>query len=494
MCSLYSHEDFTSLMAGGVGYLRARRMKAHLSVCETCLAEWQATAQLWASIRGLSATHAPAALRQKIAAHLTSPAARPRPAGRRVVLGALGASCAAVVLAILLVPARPTFAFGDVVQAMESIQNATWTETVYESGAQGQMESRVEVWARPEPPAVSYRYRSGSKFKDGQPLNSPEIVMLLDERGNITHDVSRNQWTLSQHGNESRESRHNGMREQVLRTLIGPRHSIPSDARRPIDPTGSPEWRRDYVQEGGQPLVRFREVHGNPFWRQEETMWIDPNTRRVVRRELTNVVREQGREKTWHMVAEGFRYNQAPPPDTFDLDPPEGTAAATSAGHFNYDDHRLGVWDRLTQEERESIKRVISRVVTAWGRGERAAFAREWDFDGVKRLPAVTAGGIAVRTAADHRKHWYRRLEGMRAKPARTTTSVQNILRLGDLPPNVLRGRGMEGLGPDVADLLMVPTVVDFPISRTASTGQQGFFFLRKDGPGYKVVRWDFAW
>ena len=105
------------------------------------------------------------------------------------------------------------------------------------------------------------------------------------------------------------------------------------------------------------------------------------------------------------------------------------------------------------------------------------------------------AGRVIVQTADERQVEWRTRVSRMRSKPVSTKADLQNIIALKDFPPDSLtRDLGFWSLPPEAADLLLVPTVVRCPLAQGSFTAMRGFFYLRRERDGFKVIRWDFGW
>ena len=412
---------------------------------------------------------------------------------RRLIFGTVGALSAAILIGVASLSLRTSPAFADVLQAMQSVRTATWVETIIESRSDGEYQRRERICARLNPPALSRTAVDGWKT-NGQAGPTPGMITLQDARGMLVHWQKHERWDLLPGWNGPGGGTLNIARQEVLRNLLGPRDATAGSKPIAGTPIETSHWERDTVQQNGHTFLRFHKAYGNQFFGGEEAIWADPETRLIVRREVATRELREGKEQRWRSVAEDFRYNDRALVTSLDLAPPPGTPVQSAGFHF--EDRRFGIWDSLSKAQRDQIVRLIDQTVAAWGKGDYPRFAEGWDFDHTGGLPRVNqAGKVIVQTADERQVEWRTRVSRMRSKPVSTKADLQNIIALKDFPPDSLtRDLGFWSLPPEAADLLLVPTVVRCPLAQGSFTAMRGFFYLRRERDGFKVIRWDFGW
>lgn len=493
MCSRFRFEEWTGLAAGELPARTSRRLNAHLAICASCADEWRSLEQLWAAASDVSRMEAPAAFRERVAASLPPAPVRDRRPPRRVLLGALAAASAALPLAFLLVPARRSLAYADVLHAMQSVQTAEWTETTEMTGPRVRYTGTANVWARVDPPAVFTR-SSGVIWSHGRVTRNDYTETLQDYRGMLFHDLRDDRWSAA--ADWGRADRTAGTRAIVRDDLTGSRDLQEGmNQREPLAArhAGITSMTGEYLRYNGRALYLFRSSESTPFWSREELVWVDPQTRRVVRRELTSRDSRDGQPEMRRDVETGFRYDVALPPGTLDVEPAHVTVPVGDA--ITWDDQTQGLWSGMPDQQKRHIDGLLAELVTAWGHGDFADFCGLWDFGFETGLPrATTTGQAIITTPAQREREWEQRLAKRRQEPLTATGHVQNVFAMRTLPEANLRLLGMSSLPPKASELLIVPMTAQIPLGHGASTGAQGFVYLRREGDQYRVVRWDFPW
>jgi hypothetical protein len=173
------------------------------------------------------------------------------------------------------------------------------------------------------------------------------------------------------------------------------------------------------------------------------------------------------------VVGEGYRYDLAPPPDTFAWQVPPGKQEEDLTSRE--------VWRELPEGERRAIRKTIDRSNSAWVARDFARFAAVWDFDYLNRFPRVNGSG------AQRRRAWKTRMGNQpryargkwRKWDSRVVTAVKQrqYALLGSLP---ISERAV--LKVDTASRVTWP---DGSSEETYPT-----YYLAKEGRAYRIIDW----
>jgi len=309
--------------AGGeLGWRTAWRVRRHLAGCAACAAQLAEIRQLDARARAWRDVPAPAGLGGRIAAALPSapPALSAPPrrmrVTRRAAVGLAGTAAVAAAFFWLLPgqPGRPTIAFADVVKAMANVNVMAWTDssTIYGENKKVVSQGVTQVWMRHNPPAYA-RINLPGPFQ-------PERSQTLEDQRGLMDILPKNKYILSRDRNNIP-----GLVKAYASFFVAPLALLES--------TSSSKGEK--VTLNGQSVLKFagvRHLYGSfpnttalPQHRVpidlEVTLWIDPATKRVVQmaeRSTTN-----GKPVDTGVQTQ-IRYDETPPPNTFDVVPPPG--------------------------------------------------------------------------------------------------------------------------------------------------------------------------
>ncbi|WP_309721664.1 hypothetical protein [Armatimonas sp.] len=142
---------------------------------------------------------------------------------------------------------------------------------------------------------------------------------------------------------------------------------------------GSGNWKSDRIRERGMDYIRYRRYsvkkHYFPYKtisRILETVFVDPKTKLIVRRESRHVYTNSsgsGRnESVW--IEDGFRYNLAPPAGAFDITPPLGKL-------FRLRDYRLR---EVSEQDKKILEQQARKAMQAWNQKDTKSFGDLFDF------------------------------------------------------------------------------------------------------------------
>ncbi len=369
--------QLNALADGALPPLRAWPVRRHLVHCPACATAYAEIMQMGSEARAWRNAAPPAALTIRITLALPPQTARlentamilerPQPAAipprrfvtRKARTALALAACLVVVLAFTLWPSKQAplpAAYADTVLAMQRVHSIAWTQTVTNykpDGSQG-IHQVEQTWVRRDPPAIA-------------------TLVLPDPS---THGISGGYRTLKD-ARGSRRTKLSGGETQLrpLRTPIAEQvrdtlaslTSFSALSSSPLTSNGVPvaythtPWQQEPVTREGQTLLRFRQDIAATFPVQPHeamrgpavlhiTVWVNPQTHRVYRREVQLAIPTFGR---LDVIAEHIVYDQPAPAGVFDIAassasspqsqvsvpaPPQESPAEVSASEHN--EHR----------------------------------------------------------------------------------------------------------------------------------------------------------
>ncbi|MDQ2687192.1 MAG: zf-HC2 domain-containing protein [Armatimonadota bacterium] len=419
-----NHSQLNALTDGELGIWAAARLRRHLRTCPTCAEEYEAIQNLGLRMQAWRDVTAPAGLEARIASVL--PQARQTTAQKRFTWRPLAAvAVAGVVFAAIVLftpgqPGQPAIAFADVERAMQNIQTARWVETTTDFNSDGSVGEQYasELWVRTEPPAEA-RISLPQSFHPYPGESLDDLRTLFDSRGQTTYDATAHRYSLDpmpfHPALKSKAARDQFLQSMVRGDLILPRERAEATAPQsraygPIQTRISASRR---VSLDGRPVIRFESentLRSGDGETVATVIFADPDTRRIVRRETRFI-------KSGHLtrleVCDHYGYNEAPPPDTFNLTPPPGVTVEITRPELRPPGDPLREAPvRLSPADKKAIERVITQSHFSWLQGNWANFAAVWDFDyyGVyqqaylKAHPEFTPA--RKPTVAQHRHNW----------------------------------------------------------------------------------------
>ncbi len=319
MCRLSASDQFTALASGELGRWRTARLQRHIAQCSTCRTEWEATRDLWSLAQTLQSDVVPDSLRARIAERLTAlispelPSTSERTPNRagawRWGAALAGAGLTLAVAVTMLLPGRSNFAFADVAQAMQKVGAIRFSLSAFNVETDGRQEpmGKTTFWVRPHPLTIAHREGQRRFVEDGLRAWSIDT-----KTGAVTTEP-------------------NPMRTEGLDMILAPRTPLSAMVQRNTGATSefpSHPWTVRRVTLEGREVVQFRRTSeaatdDKTITREEmeQTVWVDPKTRLVVRSEGTETFRQADGQPAaiGRVVLDGFHYNEAPPAGAFDL-------------------------------------------------------------------------------------------------------------------------------------------------------------------------------
>lgn len=384
------------------------------------------------------------ALRARIRDAVLTRSNVPSPPRRALLLGAAALTsvgCLVGTGVLLLLPGtlvQPTPAFAQVQAAMSTIRQAHWTvrEISYDSSGKEAGHSSGEYWASLTPP----RYASREDLYKPATASAPAQMVkgyrhLQQTTGWIYYDAGHDryirhpQWPFRVPPEESERNR--ALRDYILSQIMLPPGKDAPPADKPFPAYGPGEsvrfpgakWTVSSARLNGQRADLFVQDYvppSHPEWQRylQTKLWVDPKTRRVLRRE----------QRQWHpphgpvaflTIAENFRYDDTPPPGTFTLTPPPGATVLTRGA---------SLWNRLTSAEKQALQQAIAHTEQGWQQGDFAQFAADWNF-------AFPTGIINATHSTDHRRQWQDQVQHQKGRWAEWRSRITDVTSPSDVTP-----------------------------------------------------------
>lgn len=400
-----SHLKETELLA--LAREPGKKRPAHLATCPACREKLAATERLLAHVQ--APFPLPGDLNERTFRALPAPKPTARPLWKPLALGTAIAALAGVGVFALLPggPVRPTPSFAQVEKAMREVNTATWTETTYSVGADGKERDspRWECWAQVDSARIA---RRPEKLGEGWEAS---LVFTEGDRAWYVRP-QRHQWLARDAWGQERKLRPSiTSRELVREHILFPRD--PSEKATHSDISNHIETKRTAWKSAPETkLLRFvREettvVKGweAPPFQITESVWVEPKTYRIVRRERLQHVPAtwKGRPtffRSSRQVSENYRYDEAPPPGTFSVPLPK------VGEPFVFDDNGLWKKGRVPNAaDGAAMRKALAQAADAWKRRDVKGFLACWDWKSQKLILNARMWGMAPEEQTEQ-SHW----------------------------------------------------------------------------------------
>ncbi|MGC4044202.1 MAG: hypothetical protein QM758_10420 [Armatimonas sp.] len=372
--------ELLSLALGQVSERRRKTLEAHLGSCATCQQEHTALVQLRSAVRERT-PQVPDGLAERTWRTLPM-VEKPRRRWRPLAIGT-GTAALAGILALTLLPGtpiHPTPAFAQVKQAMDKVNTATWKEAVYFTRQDGKEEkiSDRECWAQVSSAQISYREKGDTSKKD---------LMIVDGEHMWDISLKRRQWRLLDAWRAKRRffpstSAADLVRQEILFPRDPAAWQERMDTSVPAESAPHMPAQSAWKMERDGDLLRFRmqttipSSSGQPVG--TETVWVNPDTYRIVRRERIFHISIRNVKKpyllTSRKVCDNYRYDITPPVGVFTVPVPEpGTPY---------------VFANMSQKQKppstkevQAVLQTVNRAASAWNRKDASGFLACWDWN-----------------------------------------------------------------------------------------------------------------
>ncbi len=356
-----ARQQLNALTDGELGRWQTWQIQRHLRRCADCTDELAAIRQLGEQARTWRAAAAPANLQARImqtlmqsqaegsvlslsneenltmqpfdnsmmpssqiaVGELEGNGSKPLTAPRHIRLGwnwrpiavFSGLGVMAILLALFLLPTRKSFAFADVLTAMQNIRTIHWTVKAngFNSSVPTDDESKLtvmEAWARLDKPA--YALLAG-------PNGEVKTLMVPGKQSTFISKEKISEMPMPWLGNG--DNKENALRKFILAQLISPIADADAKTKEGNaleELQDYPVFHREDVILEGRRVVRFSSNSKFGEGRFLYSLWVDPETRLIVRSEtqMPNPVKGQ---PDLVSIAAQFRYNEEPPAGIFDI-------------------------------------------------------------------------------------------------------------------------------------------------------------------------------
>jgi hypothetical protein len=402
MCPRYNStlEQLPRLLAGDLSPVAAWRLRRHLNACAECAADAESVRALFRVAAGNASTQEPdAELGARTWTRISAPGAtRPvaPPPGRRVLprrvivsaAALAGAGTLAVAFSLLPgTPIQPTVAFAQVEKALESVRTASWIETTIQYRGTGDAEEpqSMQVWVSTAPPRLIHL-----ALPDARGMRRG-YDSILTERMTVGRVVPDGMYSVDVH-KPSQLSVEKWTRRLLRNAILFPRD--PSQAGTEDVSTGfrnvrAKPWKMERTVLNGRPVLRFQRTLGAyepdgayPF---TETVFAEPDTYRVVRKELLATNPKTGKPR-WRSYAEGYQYDKPAPATVDEIMPPVGKPVQL---WFH------GADSKVPLSTRQRFRPLIDQAGDAWRRRNWKAFDAVTNFSAYVRSTDMNFDGGA---------------------------------------------------------------------------------------------------
>lgn len=331
---------------------------------------------------------------------------------------------------------------------MDEIETASWIETRTRWGQyDGERKFSEQHWLRTMPPAEARRIDFGDSWTH----------VVYDARGNLHTTSTEGAGVLY----PIREPFDAG--RMMSRVLFEPAVELAASG------TLGPRWRQEPVEFEGRSCVRWSREYARGAYRVAETVWTEPRTHRVVRKEVVDTDPRTGR-RVATTVCERYVYNEALPEGIFDM--PEGKPIRKGKPLKPGGDE----WASLRAEVKRAVRTAIVRSDAGWRNADFEAFRSVWRFDAASPGPREQDWKQRLRRQNGLWRSWVSEVE-----TARTTTCVLVPVAAGTFMPLPRRRRTLEA-------------TVRLRAKANASEAEwegTARFYLRRIGRSYRIVSWE---
>lgn len=278
---------------------------------------------------------------------------------------------------------RPKPAYADIERAMAAVQTAQWQVELTQWSDSGQKRQVTECVASRALPAIATRERGGQGYFS---LLTPTLSLSYDR----TRDVYLKETPIAA----------GEIRKHIQESFFPP--SSRTSGSVPSSPYRWTPWQVVEAKLEGKPVLRFHQECHYQSESYATTLWADPKSRRLIRRESEMAWRGY-RSKT---VASQFRYDQPLPADAFALTVAKGKRVFVNDHHFYPGAHTV------TPKELELVQlyNLLHWLDGGWAARRADIFVKAFDFG---YLPTLYNGIISPspqKRTAQQEQFWRNRL------------------------------------------------------------------------------------
>ncbi len=394
-----NHLPENELLELAAGHRLSYVQKRHLAQCPDCT-------QRLAQIRQLvTLTHeeSPITMTTNLQERLWSALPSVPKKRRAILLRPIGLVSGIVLLAGVALffsipgsPLRPTPSFAQVEAAMEKIKTVHWTETMevrvaltYSSNGQGRAvaSDTVNVMVYESWGDVA-NHRLSHTLVSGTVAGAQRYRVVMDATQAWDYWKASDRSMYLKLPPESFQS--DRATKIVMDQVILPKDDPSRTEKMDVGDNGTQtrtysSWKQSDGEREGKKLLKFDRIvkitYGINHSQREVSVWVDPATMQVVRRE--EVEQQPNSDKiAYRRLAENFRYNETPPPGVFELPKPK------VGEHYQI----VEAWNttRDQRADEQARKKVVEVAIQAYSRKDTAGFLALWDFDAVPQAKRAT--------------------------------------------------------------------------------------------------------
>ncbi|MBB6050861.1 hypothetical protein [Armatimonas rosea] len=241
---------------------------------------------------------------------------------------------AALLFAIPGGPLRPTSSFAQVEAAMGRIHTAHWTSSItsvtYLNGKKQGYHSVMDCWVDLDTHRLSYRKIKSDPINPSDGIRMDQADFYVDEKAqwSVDHGSVDTYVRMDPVWAQSNKSLVEYLRESIVLPQSDPQHVEVLTVQGQKQQYTFSAWKQSDAQWQGQRALKYTRTvtfgDGAQTRPQLVTIWVDPKTMRLLRRD-TRQERDSNPQLaySYNTTSENFRYNETPPPGTFDLPIPK---------------------------------------------------------------------------------------------------------------------------------------------------------------------------
>jgi hypothetical protein len=318
-CKQVPFETLMRLADGELRGLKALTVRRHLKRCPECTQTLSELGRVDTLLK--STDYFPTETRQKVLPL--------RPIG--LLTSVALAAGAALFFAIPGGPLRPTPSFAQVEAAMGRIHTAHWTYSItYLNGKKQGFHSVMDCWVDLDTHRLSYRKIKFDPINpsDGVRMDQPDLYVDEKAHWSVDHGSMNTYIRMDPLWTQGNKSLTEYLRRAIIVPQEDPQRVEVFKIQGKKQQYALSVWKQSDAQWKGQQVLKYTRTitFGDGAQTKPElvTVWIDPKTMRLLQRD-TRQERDSNPQLaySYNTTSDNFRYNETPPPGTFDLPVPK---------------------------------------------------------------------------------------------------------------------------------------------------------------------------
>jgi hypothetical protein len=286
-------------------------------------------------------------------------------------------------------PLRPTPSFAQVEAAMGRINTAHWTNSItyliYLNGKRRGYRCVMDCWVDLDTHRLSYRTIKLEPINPSDGIQMSQTELYVDEnahwsfaRGYMDTYMKMDPVTI-----QGKKSLLEYLRELILLPVSDPQHVEILKVQGKKQQYTFSAWKQSDVKWKGQRVLKYTRTitfgEGAQAMPRLVTIWVDPKTMRLLQQDTRQ--EQDSNPKTaylYNTTSDNFRYNEPPPPGTFDLPVPK-------VGQ------RFGLGKTLEnpflhKDNDPAVAALARQVMECFGRRDADRLFSLWDTEGVPEV------------------------------------------------------------------------------------------------------------